>query len=248
MTPETSLPSDPPVWPAPTVANHSKEDHWRDEIVEPDLGPLPTEDDTPLDNFFQAKQQRLLVEPLRSFWLGPNNDGKYLVDANVGIYASSRDPAIVPDFFLSLDVTIGDDYRLKENRSYFAWLFGKFPDLALEIVSNDDGGEDTDKLRKYARMGVPYYVIFDPFQILSADVLRIFVRSGNKYRRTSETWIEEIGLGLCLWTGTFEGQILTWLRWCDRNGVVIPTGAERTNRSGNAPMRSGNAPISWRLV
>jgi hypothetical protein len=30
-----------------------------------------------------------------------------------------------------------------------------------------------------------------------------------------------------LWEGTFEERYDTWLRWCDQEGVVIPTGAER---------------------
>jgi hypothetical protein len=30
-----------------------------------------------------------------------------------------------------------------------------------------------------------------------------------------------------LWQGVYEGLLQTWLRWCDRDGVVIPTGAER---------------------
>jgi hypothetical protein len=37
----------------------------------------------------------------------------------------------------------------------------------------------------------------------------------------------DVGLGLVLWTGTFEGQQQTWLRRCDKDGRVIPTGAER---------------------
>jgi hypothetical protein len=31
------------------------------------------------------------------------------------------------------------------------------------------------------------------------------------------------------WDGTFAGRHDTWLRWCDRQGVVIPTGAERAD-------------------
>jgi len=34
----------------------------------PDISHLITEDDEPLDHFFSEKQQRLLVEPLYSFW------------------------------------------------------------------------------------------------------------------------------------------------------------------------------------
>jgi hypothetical protein len=34
--------------------------------------------------------------------------------------------------------------------------------------------------------------------------------------------------GLTLWSGAFEEEVTRlWLRWCDREGQVIPTGAER---------------------
>ena len=29
-----------------------------------------------------------------------------------------------------------------------------------------------------------------------------------------------------LWEGEYEGMTAVWLRWCDREGNVIPTGAE----------------------
>jgi hypothetical protein len=37
----------------------------------------------------------------------------------------------------------------------------------------------------------------------------------------------DVGLGLTLWKGMFEGHTDTWLRWCDENGQAIPTGEER---------------------
>jgi hypothetical protein len=40
--------------------------------------------------------------------------------------------------------------------------------------------------------------------------------------------LNAIGLGLTLWEGRFEEEVTRlWLRWCDREGAVIPTGAER---------------------
>ena len=40
------------------------------DIDEPDLSALVTEDDTPVDNIYSEKQQRLLTEPLFSGWGG----------------------------------------------------------------------------------------------------------------------------------------------------------------------------------
>ena len=39
-------------------------------------------------------------------------------------------------------------------------------------------------------------------------------------------WLQTVGLGLTVCAGEFEKQESTWLRWCDRNRQVIPTGAE----------------------
>jgi hypothetical protein len=47
------------------------------------------------------------------------------------------------------------------------------------------------------------------------------------YGRVRNGWLRPVGLGLKLWRGAFEGQEEEWLRWCDRNGNLIPTGAER---------------------
>ena len=46
--------------------------------------------------------------------------------------------------------------------------------LVIEIVSNRQGNELGSKLRDYARMGVGYYVVFDPLQLLGATQLRAF--------------------------------------------------------------------------
>ena len=43
----------------------------------------------------------------------------------------------------------------------------------------------------------------------------------------AEPWLEQVGLRLTLWDGEFEGLATTWLRWCDREGNLLPTGAER---------------------
>jgi len=42
--------------------------------------------------------------------------------------------------------------------------------------------------------------------------------------------LPEVGLVLMLWQGSFEGTEATWLRWCDHDGNVIATGAERAEQ------------------
>jgi hypothetical protein len=55
---------------------------------------------------------------------------------NVGIFAQARNPALVPDMFLSLDVELAADRWRKKHRSYFLWEFGKQPELDVHFISS----------------------------------------------------------------------------------------------------------------
>lgn len=196
----------------------------------PKVDHLITEDDTPVDNMFSAKQQRLLVEPLYSSWMGGSARRAFIADANVGLFASDRQPALVPDAFLSLDVQLPADLWPKEHRSYFFWLYGKPPEVVIEVVSNRKGNELESKLQEYARMRIFYYVVFDPEEQLKSGLLNAFSLHPQGYQALSSHWMPEIGLGLTLWHGVYETVAATWLRWCDQDGNVIPTGAERAEQ------------------
>lgn len=196
--------------------------------LSPDLQDLVIEDDTALDNLITEKQQRLLTEPLYSN--AAVFDCPFLLAANVGVFYAVRQPPIVPDVFLSLNVEIPENWHEKKNRTYLVWEFGKPPDVAIEIVSNKQGNELGSKLSDYPQIGVAYYAVFDPLQQLGDTLLRVFERRGNRYQEMTETWLEQVGIGLTLWDGVFEGKHDRWLRWCTRDGVV-PTGAERAERA-----------------
>ncbi len=186
---------------------------------------LITEDDEPVDNILSAKQQRLLTETLYSSWDGAGH--KFLAEANIGLFHVMRNPAIVPDMLLSLDVEVRQDWWDKTQRSYFVWEFGKPPDVVVEVVSNTVGGEQTEKKRKYALIRVLYYLVFDPQHHLSNDTLTIYRLDGLSYRRHDGLDLAEVKLGLTLWEGVYEDMAGTWLRWVDEHGALIPTGNER---------------------
>lgn len=193
----------------------------------PDIDHIVTEDDTPVDNLASEKLQRILTEALYSSWPGPDPDTPFLVAANVGIFPSVRRPPIVPDVFLSLDVEVPDDWWAKHQRTYFVWEFGKFPEVVVEIVSNRVGEETQRKMREYARMGISAYVVYDPQGLVQDPPLQVHLLTGGKYETQPDGWIPGVSLGLTLWEGVYEGKHATWLRWCDADGQVIPTGAER---------------------
>jgi hypothetical protein len=176
---------------------------WSSEYV-PNLDDLVIEDGKPVESFFAEKQQRLLTEPLFSSWPGPGEERPFLVAANVGLFFAVKEPALLPDVMLSLDVGLGPNLSLNENRSYFLWLMGKAPDVVIEFVSDRRGGETSHKLRDYARAGVPYYVVFDPADRLQSGVLQGFALREGKYESISPSWLGGIGLGLRLWEGAFE--------------------------------------------
>ncbi|NJK28125.1 MAG: Uma2 family endonuclease, partial [Coleofasciculaceae cyanobacterium SM2_3_26] len=198
-----------------------------DEVISPDTSHLITEDDTPVDNFASAKQQRLLVSSLYSHaW----RTEPFLAEANVGIYHTVSQPAIVPDVFVSLDVQVPPEWWEKPNRCYLVWNFGKPPELVLEIVSNRVGNELTDKLQLYAQMRVSYYVVYDPAGHLGETPLRLYELRGRHYTELSEPFLEQVNLGLTLWQGEFEGRHDSWLRWCDAQGNLLFTGDEKAEQ------------------
>jgi hypothetical protein len=197
-----------------------------DDYATPDVSHLVTEDDTPVDNIASAKQQRLLVSSLYSSL----QEEIFLAETNVGIFHTPKQPAIVPDVFVSFGVRVPENWWDKKNRSYLIWEFGKPPEVVIEIVSNKEGNELGSKLQLYEQIRISYYIVYDPSQQLGEQVLRIYELRGRHYTETSQTWLEQVGMGLTLWEGEFEGKRDSWLRWCDRDGKILLTGDERAER------------------
>lgn len=211
-----------------------------DELVEH----LVTEDDEPVDNIFSEKHQRMLTASLYDSWKPlpdeehPSEPRRFLAAANIGIFFSVHEPPLVPDVFISLDVTAPADLYIKTGRSYMLWEYGKVPEVVVEIVSNKEGGELDRKLKTYARKGIHYYIVFDPLRHLSADVLRVYEPGLlNHYRRREDFRLPDVGLGLMLWQGAFESTTAEWLRWTDEKGDLLLTGAERAADAENRAAR-----------
>lgn len=194
---------------------------------EPNYDDLVTEDHKPVERILVEKLYRLLTGTLYTSWEGPGENRPFLALAHVGWFYKDKTPPVVPDVLLSLDVTCPADLHVKKGHSYFQWQMGKSPDVIIEVVSDKLGGEETFKKTLYARLGVPYYAVFDPNRYLSKETLRTYELSGREYRSTEPGPWEAVGLGLRLWEGQFEGHEDLWLRWCDAKGAIVPTGEER---------------------
>jgi Uma2 family endonuclease len=213
----------PSTQPLPERIDDYPEDFW------PDVDDLVTEDDTPVDNIFSEKQQRLLTEPLYSAQSGAI-PRPFAAMANVGLFYRTHHPPLVPDMLLSLGVEIPEDVWTKSHRAYFVWEYGKPPDMVVEVVSNREGHELDSKVTDYAAIGVKFYAVFDPELLLGDRLLRLHELHGTAYVERAGLWMPDLDIGLCLWEGSYEGMPARWLRWCDAAGEPIPTGAERAER------------------
>lgn len=218
------------------------DDQWDD--LNERLAATVTQDDTPVDNLFSELQMRLLTAPLKENWRNAVTGQTFFVAANVGLFSRLGLPPIVPDAMLALDVAapprLHPRLHPKAGQSYFVGLsYRKPPDVVIEIVSNRVGGELDPKLGRYDRYGVSAYVVYDPVRHLGADLVRV-ARRGATGRLTFGPppptpedgapvfLLPDVNLGLRLWAGEFEdAPALWWLRWCQADGTLIPTSAER---------------------
>jgi Uma2 family endonuclease len=189
-----------------------------DEPPRPRVDHLVTEDGEPVDNVLSEKQMRLLTVPLYTSW----KPGRpFVAMANVGLFFTAKNPAIVPDVLVSLDVDRPELSGPDAIRSYFVWEVGKVPDIVIEIVSNTKGGELSDKLRAYERMRVPHYVVFDPYCQLGPRELTTFSLDGGVYTERTEPRFAAERLALTRWEGLVEGSHHRWLRWTDLDGHLL---------------------------
>ncbi|TAE14906.1 MAG: Uma2 family endonuclease [Bacteroidetes bacterium] len=196
------------------------------EVPKFDYDKFVTEDETPVDNLFSETQQRVYIDPLyASQW----TDRDFMACSNVAIYYKPKASPVVPDMFLSFDVTKPKEWHDKKNKCYFLWRMKKAPELVIEIVSNKEGNENTTKFDIYASIGVLYYIIHDPYKELYQQELNVFQLVNGKYepyQAEEHCYMPEITLGLRLWEGIFENASAPYIRWCDKAGTVLRTGAE----------------------
>ncbi|MEH2332838.1 Uma2 family endonuclease [Nostoc sp.] len=196
----------------------------------PSSAELPCSDDTPVDNEDQNFIPNLLLFLLQYIWAN-RNDWFFSVD--MGVYHTtgvSPLVPIVPDGFLSLGV----ERRKadKSRKSYVVWEENNIvPILALEIVSLTPGGEYDKKLDIYAKLGVLYYIIYNPeyWQRDRHQPFEVYRLVDGSYQLQigEPFWMSEIGLGIGrsqYVSGNIQRQVLYWY---DRQGKRYQTPEEQ---------------------
>ncbi|MCA1994568.1 MAG: Uma2 family endonuclease [Coleofasciculus sp. S288] len=182
----------------------------------PSSNELPCSDDTPVDNEDQNFIPNFLLFLLEFIW-ATRNDWFFGID--MGIYHTtgvSHLVPVVPDGFLSLGVERrkGGKSRL----SYVVWEESEIvPLLALEVVSKTPGDEYDAKSDIYARLGVLYYVIYNPqyWQRDRHQPFEVYRLVGGTYQLQigEPFWMPEIGLGIgrsLYQSGNIQREVLSW--------------------------------------
>ncbi|MHC5937684.1 Uma2 family endonuclease [Nostoc sp.] len=184
---------------------------------------LPDSDDTPVDNELQDLIPGLLKAILAMAW-AERMDWFFGVD--MGIYYHPDLPPIVPDGFLSLGVERFYDENLRP--SYVLWEERRVPILALEVVSRKYRGEYSTKKQEYAKLGILYYVVYNPTRRRKAR-LEVYKLVNNFYQLQdgNPVWLPEISLGIGMERGTYLGIPREWLYWYNQQGERLLTPEEQ---------------------
>ncbi|NES20217.1 MAG: Uma2 family endonuclease [Symploca sp. SIO3E6] len=186
---------------------------------------LPCSDETPVDNELQNLIPNLLLNILDLIW-PERQDWFFAVDMGVYyLYENKRQPVVTPDGFLSIGVPRSTSERGR--LSYVLWEENNIPPvLAIEIVSKHYNDEYSDKKEKYAKLGVKYYLIYNPnywkrdkhqpFELYRLEQGEYILQSTEPY------WIPEIDLGIGRGTVNYVKLKREWLLWYDKEGNAYP--------------------------
>jgi Uma2 family endonuclease len=199
----------------------------------PSTQELPCSDDTPVDNEDQNLLPNILLFLLKAIW-AKRMDWYFGVDMAI-YHTTGEDPTIpvIPDAFLS----IGVERRKggKSRLSYAVWEeAGVVPILALEMVSQTLRGEYGDKMDIYAKLGVLYYVVYNPelwgqkrkkkhqaFEVYKLVEGKYQLQQGEPY------WMPEVGLGIGRARVMSDNELQEQLAWFDEQGDRYLTSEER---------------------
>jgi Uma2 family endonuclease len=210
---------------------------------------LTDSDETPVDNELQNDIPNILLNLLRDIWGdSPSGDACRRFDwfwgVDMAVYyepdfeSPENSKAVVPDGFLALGVPrhIGESGRL----SYLIWEEKVLPILFFEVISKTYNDEYKQKLEQYEKLGIRYYVIYNPLsgrrgKHKERSSLEVYQLIEGKYKLMSPiallpegqmVWLEAVGLGIGCERNFLDGWEREWLYWYDRNGVRYPTSKE----------------------
>ncbi|MEZ4705911.1 MAG: Uma2 family endonuclease [Caldilineaceae bacterium] len=188
---------------------------------------LPVEDGIPMETPYHRSQMNLLIDLIDYHWRDRHD---YYVGGNMFVYfsetqARNRDYR-GPDFFIVKDVD-GSKHR----DAWIVWQEdGRYPDLIVELLSESTAELDkTVKKRLYERtFRTPEYFCYD---LATQELIGWRMGRPGEYEpiepdEDGRLWSSLLQLGLGTWQGEFQKNTITWLRFFDENGELVPTPTE----------------------
>ena len=217
-------------------------------ITLPTSNELPCSDDTPVDNEDQNFLPNYLLFLLELIWK-ERNDWYFGVD--MGVYHTtgvSPKVPVVPDGFLSLGVSRRKPGN-KSRKSYVVWEEADtVPIWVLEMVSWTPGGEYDDKLAIYQKLGVLYYVIYNPeyWQRERHQPLEIYKLVDGEYRLQlgEPYWMPEVGLAIGRTQAVVGGVEREILAWFDQRGRRYLSAEEQAEEAQVAARQERQARLA----
>lgn len=235
-----------PRWASPTETTP------RPREALPTMYDLPSEDpeEPGLPDEFHIYQPQLLRDTFRPPRYAPE---RRFTGTDMNLYYDVQHPLWHkrPDWFAVLGVSrfyAERDLRL----SYVLWDEQVAPYLIVELLSPGTEAEDLGHTQRTSDepptkwevyehlVRVPYYVVFSRY---TNQVRAFALHGGPRYQEVStpdqRLWLPEVDLGLGLWTGTYQGLELQWLRFYDAQGGWILTPEEQADqRAAQADQRA----------
>ena len=207
---------------------------------------LPDEDGTFVKNFQEHPQSILLTDSIGPILQQRHPDGNYAIGQDCGIYWRETEPpeqgAVVPDWYYVPNVPALLDGKFR--RSYSLWREYIAPLIALEF-SSGDGTEELDKTPlsvspsgETTKPGkfwvyeniikISYYGVY----IIETNQLEMYCFGNGGYQKIPPNkrghyLIQPLGVELGIWHGSYQNQTQFWLRWWNKDGNLLLTGAER---------------------
>lgn len=199
----------------------------------PSTDELPCSDDTPVDNEDENFLPNALLFLLNLIWAN-RMDWYFGVDMAV-YHTTGVNPRVpvVPDAFLSVGVERKKGG--KSRKSYVVWEENEVvPILTLEIVSHIPRGEYDEKMAIYRKLGVLYYVIYNP-EFWQRDQHQPFevykLIDGDYQLQIGEPyWMPEVGLGIARYQALISEIQQEALSWYDDQGDRYFTAEERAEQ------------------
>lgn len=204
----------------------------------PSSDELPCSDDTPVDNEDQNFLPNYLLFLLELIWKDRDD---WFFGVDMGIYHTtgvSLKVPVVPDGFLSLGVPRRKSGNTSR-KSYVVWEEDDIvPTWVLEIVSWRPGGEYDTKLAIYEKLGVLYYLVYNPehwqrdrhqpFELYKLIEGRYQLQLGEPY------WMPEVGLAVGRSRGVVGGIDREILSWFNQHGQRYLSAEEQAQQERQA--------------